>query len=101
MMTMTARISGCPAECMNGPSIIRIYMLCGGQSPLLRYSGWLPNRTRYTKICVVWGEMACGLVDVYRNFGGSCCLHLQGRISKEYSNSRRVTTSNFTESLRD
>jgi hypothetical protein len=33
------------------------------------------------KIAVFWIVAPCSLVDVYRRFRGTCCLHYQGDVS--------------------
>jgi hypothetical protein len=33
------------------------------------------------KNTVFWDATPCSLVYMYQNFGGTCCLHLRGRLS--------------------
>jgi hypothetical protein len=39
---------------------------------------------------VFWGVIPCNLVDIYRRFGGTYCLHLQGRKQAEHGESVRL-----------
>jgi hypothetical protein len=36
-----------------------------------------------TKMAVFWVVVPCSLVEVYRRFGGPCCLHHQGATTQK------------------
>jgi hypothetical protein len=65
MMTMTARISGCPVECMNGPSIM---LVVWGPDYIATPVVLASKYDTFTKISIVWDETPCSLVDVYHYF---------------------------------
>jgi hypothetical protein len=40
----------------------------------------------HLKITIFWNALVCSLVEVYRRFGETYCLHLQGRKASRASN---------------
>lgn len=54
------------------------------------------SNTCYNNIMVFWGVMSCSLVDMYQNFRGCYCIHLEVRRNTFFHLNMEVAGSSET-----